>query len=62
MYNTETLCVNDKISFILANDILDGEIIHKDYMDKGIVGFVIKLDNNKTLYLKNINLDLYCKY
>lgn len=62
MYTTEELCVKDKISFFLADDIFKGEIIDKQDLEKGFVGFLIKLDNNKTIFLKNNNLDLYCKY
>lgn len=62
MYKTEELCVKDKISFFLSDDILKGEIIDKQNLEKGFVGFLIKLDNNKTIFLKNNNLDLYCKY
>lgn len=62
MYNTDALCIKDKISFILADDLLKGEIIDKQPMDKGFVGFLIKLENDKILFLKNNNLDLYCKY
>lgn len=62
MYTTDMLCIKDKISFVLADDLLKGEIIDKQPLEKGFVGFLIKLENNKILFLKNNNIDLYYKY
>jgi len=62
MYDIDKLDIYDKISFILADDLLYGEIVEKNYLESGFIGFLIKLDNNKMLFLKSNNLDFYSKY
>jgi hypothetical protein len=58
---TKDLEVNDKIIFILNGVMLDGEILEKNYLDKGDIDFVIKVANDKKTRILHRNLNLYYK-
>lgn len=58
MTETKDLCINDKISFWLSNNVLDGIIINKELIDDSNISFTIELDNGKLIKVKNRNLDL----
>jgi len=56
------LQVDDKITFILGNKMLDGQIIEKNDMSKGDIDFVIKLTDGNICRVKHRNLDIYFLY
>jgi hypothetical protein len=58
---TKDLQVNDKIIFIVNGTMIDGEILEKNYLDKGDIDFVIKVANDKITRIKHRNLNLYYK-
>ena len=59
---SKNLEINDKITFFDNNTLMDGQIIEKNYLDKGDIDFVIKTSDNRIMRSKHRNLNIYCKY
>lgn len=58
--DTKNLIVGDKIGFILSGNILEysGIIMEKNYIGKGDIDYLIKIDENKMVRIKYRNLNL----
>lgn len=59
--NTKDLEVEDKITFIVGNKIIDGTILEKNYMSRGDIDFLIETPKG-LLRSKHRNLNLYYLY